>query len=143
MAVVGLCSACLSSPSEDLTTTRYIDTICATDRYLLEGSARRTTGLTEDACGFVIGPDAGKITFEIPEFDLHPQGNETTEVSVLVRSTADDSMGWLPLSVDTQAAASMTSSTSSTYYSFTSTGTEVEIIDVRIHASPNDFANCD
>ncbi len=143
LVLVGVCSACLNQPSDALTTTRYIDTICSLDHYSLQGSARRTTGLTDDACGFVLGPGAGKVVFEIPEADLQPHGGETSSVSALLRSTTDDAMGWQDLSIDSEAEKSATSSSSPTYYSFSSSGSEIEIIDVRIVAYPEDDANCD
>jgi hypothetical protein len=114
------CTACLgtdysadSNGEYDYTSTRYIDRICADGGYELTGSARRTTGLTEDSCGFALGPEPGAVTFQIVE-------DASAGVSVLVK-TADDSFSWIPLGGG------------SSVYTYDAPPAKVEVVDVRVH----------
>jgi len=49
---------------------RWMDMLCIANAYELEGAAARTTGLTADSCGFVLGPGFGRVTFWVERESL-------------------------------------------------------------------------
>ncbi len=93
-----------------------MDQLCADNAYELQGDAVRTTGITDDSCGFVLGPGSGSITFDL----TLPGDFDTYQVSALV--TSHGSTSWVPLT--SAGSASFTLSTA---------GEEMEVSDVRVH----------
>ncbi len=129
-----VCTACLGNLDDgevDTTTTRYIDTICAENAYQLEGSARRTTGLTQDSCGFALGPEPGRVAFDVGPVSFSSNPYDTSEVTVLLRAS-DGSFSW-----ETPERGE-----SADEYVVEARGVPLEIVDVRIHEVVSDSVDC-
>jgi hypothetical protein len=80
------CAACLSidfgpDPSEvERSPARAIEELCKKQRYELEGSARRTEGITGGSCAFSVGPDAGVVRFIVTDAVSSPYSRYWFEV---------------------------------------------------------------
>lgn len=133
-ALVGLlvATACIGNLDDDavgVTSTRYMDELCAKQSYALLGNAVRTTGLTSDTCGFVLGPGAGSVSFQI---DL-TEGFDSYQVLALV--TRRDHTGWEAIGSSTPGAASGT-------FSVSTDSERIQVVDVRVRGVYSS-ANCD
>ena len=130
-----VCTACFGSLDDDsevdTTTTRYIDTICAENAYQLEGSARRTTGLTQDSCGFALGPEPGRVVFDVGPVSFSSNPYATGEVTVLLRAS-DGRFSW----------ESPEPGASSDEYVVEARSVPLEIVDVRIHEVISNSDDC-
>ena len=80
------CAACLSidfgaDPSEvERSPARAIEELCDKERYELEGSAKRTEGITGGSCAFSVGPDAGVVRFIVTDAVSTPYSRYWFEV---------------------------------------------------------------
>jgi hypothetical protein len=100
-----LCGACAWESAEerpiiDVTAPRLLDELCATKAYTLTGAAIRTAGLTEDSCGFELGPGTGDVTFSIDP--VNGGDRTTTQVSALIVDVDVDGPSnarWVPFLV--------------------------------------------
>jgi hypothetical protein len=100
-----LCGACALESNEDkpvvdVTAPRLLDELCNTNAYALTGAAIRTAGLTEDSCGFELGPGAGEVAFAVENVSGGP--SSTTKVSGLIVDLDADgpkNARWVPLLV--------------------------------------------
>ncbi len=108
------CLGNLDEASVGVTSPRYLDELCAADEYTLAGNAVRTTGITSDSCGFVLGPGAGSVSFDISG---EQGGFESYEVSALVRR--DGHTAW-----ETLGGAGP--------YGVSSDSERIEVLDVRL-----------
>jgi hypothetical protein len=101
-----LCGACTldlskAGPSIDVAAPRLLDELCKTGAYTLTGTAVRTAGLTEDSCGFELGPGPGEVAFEVEATGGGPL--TTTKLSgLLVDIDADGPKNarWVPVAPD-------------------------------------------
>lgn len=72
------CAACISidfgpDPSEvERSPARAIEEYCKEQRYELEGTAKRTEGLTSDSCAFSVGPSEGVVRFIVSDATSSP-----------------------------------------------------------------------
>ncbi|HTQ07893.1 MAG TPA: hypothetical protein VMI54_28770 [Polyangiaceae bacterium] len=122
-----LATACVSGPEDEVgvTAPRYLDQLCANDAYQLQGSAVRTTGITDDSCGFVLGPGAGSISFDI----TIPAAFDSYDVSALVTERGKTS--WVSLASGvTPAGYGGAAGIGS--FTLTTDGDEKEVSDVRV-----------
>lgn len=136
-----MATACMVNLGDDdtvaETSPRYIDELCSTQAYTLQGNAVRTSGITSDTCGFVLGPGPGSVTFDItPESEF-----DSYAVSALVTRnghTAWETIGSNspPSSIGAEVPPNSGGETVST------DADEVFVLDVRLRGvySP---ANCD
>ncbi|HWP08205.1 MAG TPA: hypothetical protein VNN72_20825 [Polyangiaceae bacterium] len=100
-----LCWACTLESNENkpvvsVTAPRLLDELCNTGAYTLTGTAVRTAGLTQDSCGFELGPGAGEVAFELAVSGggIH----NTTKISGLLLDLDADgptNARWVPLLV--------------------------------------------
>lgn len=80
------CAACLSidfgpDPSEvERSPARAIEGFCEGQRYELEGSAKRTEGITSDSCAFSVGPSEGVVRFVVTDATSSPSATYWFEV---------------------------------------------------------------
>ena len=93
------CTACIGlnfkDQNEVVTPPRYLDELCATGGFELDGDVRRTTGLTHDSCGFELGPAIGalKLYADPDVLGIH----EGYAFQVLVTDADGNSLGWQPV----------------------------------------------
>jgi hypothetical protein len=80
------CGACLSidfgpEPSEvERSPARAIEEFCDKERYELEGSAKRTEGITGGSCAFTVGPSEGVVRFIVTDAVSSPYARYWFEV---------------------------------------------------------------
>jgi hypothetical protein len=128
-------AACLSidfgpDPSEvERSPARAIEQFCDKARYELEGSAKRTEGITGGSCAFLVGPTGGSVRFIVTEAVASPYARYWFEVLL----TDDDGTNgrW-------KTVAGESDSVGQTYSVFAKTGVTTRIIDVRLYAERTD-----
>jgi hypothetical protein len=88
LALAFACTACVSidfSDNQDRTersSAGLLELFCKSDDYELEGSAKKTSGLTSDSCGFSVGPGDGKVKLILDETVVYRYQNYTFEALV-------------------------------------------------------------
>jgi hypothetical protein len=124
-------TACIGNLDDDsvgVTSPRYLDELCASQAYTLRGNALRTSGLTSDSCGFVLGPGAGSV-----EFDVAAEANFASyEVSALI--TRNGRTAWETLGA--------TDTPTTGVYTVSTVSERLEVVDVRLRGVLAS-ANCD
>jgi hypothetical protein len=131
------CAACLSldfgpDPNEvERSPARAIEEFCDKERYELEGSAKRTEGITRGTCAFSVGPSEGVVTFVVSEAVLSPYANYWFEV-LLVDEDGENGR-W-----KTVAGDSDTTTVGTGYSVPAKIGVTTRIIDVRLYAERTD-----
>jgi hypothetical protein len=88
------CSGIGSDPGAsevEITPARFLDHVCASGSFELEGSAKLTSGPTPDSCGFVLGPAPGVVTFHVDP--LIVSGNiQVTEALIVDDDAGSDNV---------------------------------------------------
>lgn len=138
MALLALgCGACLSlgSREEDdnvsVTAPRLLDQICADGNYTLEGAAQRTAGLTDDTCGFELGPGGGSVSFVLDTATIIDFEEESRSVGVLLVDLGADgpkNARWVRLEKPSASAPREPTTT----LTVSSQGAHVGVIDVEV-----------
>jgi hypothetical protein len=78
-----LAAVCFGACSDDVESqARLLDEACEGVPCQTTGSARQTTGITEDSVGFKLGPSPGTVTIPLPDFS--EAGDDSFDVEVLV-----------------------------------------------------------
>jgi len=133
-------TACIGNLDDDsvgITSPRYMDELCATQAYKLQGNAVRTSGITSDSCGFVLGPGTGSVSFDLNT----PADFASYEVSALI--TRHGHTAWETLGGANPPGSDYSGGTASTgTYTVSTDAERIEVVDVRVRGvfSP---ANCD
>jgi hypothetical protein len=114
-----------------------MDELCATQAYTLQGNAVRTSGITSDTCGFVLGPGAGSVAF-----DMSAQADfQSYEVSALV--TRRGHTAWETLGgADSPGSDYSGGKASAGTYTVSTDAEQLEVVDVRVRGVFSS-ANCD
>ena len=135
LALAFACTACFSidlfddlNPSQR-TPARYIEKLCKSGNYELEGSGELTTGLTDDSCGFSLGPEAGAVRFIVPGEDLI---YDTHMFEILVAKEDGTNARWDQVPGDAGNVYSVSARV----------GETTRIIDVRIEGTFLDDTGC-
>jgi len=129
------CAACLSidfgpDPSEvERPPARAIEEFCDKERYELEGSAKRTEGITGGSCAFLVGPSEGSVRFIVTDAVSSPYARYWFEVLL---TDEDGTNGrW-------KTVAGESGSVGQTYSVPARIGVATRIIDVRLYAERTD-----
>lgn len=131
------CGACLSidfgpDPSEvERSPARAIEEFCEKNRYELEGSAKRTEGITGGSCAFSVGPSEGVVRFIVTDAVSSPYARYWFEVLLVDEDGSNGRWKTIPGDSDT--------STVGTAYAVSAKkGQTTRIIDVRLYAEQTD-----
>jgi hypothetical protein len=123
------CTACFSIDFLDTeprrtSPARFIETFCKQETYELEGSAERTTGLTNDSCGFSVGPESGAVRFVVERSELAPYSYYSFEALLAAK---DGSNGhWLELAETPHGTSTVAFAVSP------QSGKQTRVVDVRL-----------
>jgi hypothetical protein len=135
-----LCVLSCSSNSDDddvaHSQSRLLDASCEAGGCSVTGSARQTTGITQDAVGFQVGPEPGTVQVELLGSPT-ASGYETSALSVLVSGqgvvVANGTTIYLDSTPRWRDATSPSASSSPPTLSLSvPLGSELELYDVRI-----------
>jgi len=141
LALAFACSACFSldwgsdPPTSEQTAPRYIEKFCADQSYELVGTAKRTSGLTSDSCGFSVGPGNGTVRFIVPPDDVAFYTSFTFEA--LVTSDEGTNPHWIHVPEEPMGA------TGSSFAVSDDGGEKRRVVDVRVVGEfPDDTPGC-
>lgn len=129
------CAACLSidfgpDPSEvERSPARAIEEFCDEERYELEGSAKRTEGITGGSCAFSVGPSEGVVRFLVSGASSSPYARYWFEVLL----TDDDGTNgrWKTIAGESRTGLMV-------YSVSAENGRKTRIVDVRLYAERTD-----
>jgi len=145
MLVAAVCGACFSvgsaedQPTVDVTPPRLLDELCKTNAYALNGAAKRAAGLTEDSCGFELGPGSGSVTFTIDSSLILSLPSTTTISALLVNIDSDGptEARWVPLENADSSGTTLTNTVT-----VSTTGQRMGVVDLEVWTSTPPDSSC-